>query len=83
LAEPGLFVEAIVAPSFSTEAIEILTTRPKWRNNVRLIEVGDVGQPVAAMITVGSLDGMGIGQGDSVALSVKATAARAVTAAKQ
>ena len=49
LAEPGLFVEAIVAPSFSAEAIEILTTRPKWRNNVRLIEVGDIGQPVAAV----------------------------------
>ncbi|MCP3975590.1 MAG: ABC transporter ATP-binding protein [bacterium] len=50
----------------------------------RLVEVVvDVGQPVAAMITVGSLDGMGITQGDSVALSVKATAARAVTAAKQ
>jgi phosphoribosylaminoimidazolecarboxamide formyltransferase/IMP cyclohydrolase len=49
LAEPGLFVEAIVAPSFSPEAIEILTTRPKWRNNVRLVEVGDVGQSVAAI----------------------------------
>ncbi len=50
----------------------------------RLVEVVvDVGQPVAAMITVGSLDGMGITEGDSVALSVKATAARAVTAAKQ
>ena len=50
----------------------------------RLVEVVvDVGQPVAAMITVGSLDGMGISTGDSVALSVKATAARAVTAAKQ
>lgn len=50
----------------------------------RLVEVVvDVGQPVAAMITVGSLDGMGIVEGDSVALSVKATAARAVTAAKQ
>ena len=49
LAEPGLFVEAIVAPSFTPEAIEILTTRPKWRNNVRLIEVGDVGQSVAAI----------------------------------
>jgi phosphoribosylaminoimidazolecarboxamide formyltransferase/IMP cyclohydrolase len=49
LAEPGLFVEAIVAPGFSPEAIEILTTRPKWRNNVRLIEVGDVGHSIAAI----------------------------------
>ncbi|REJ70579.1 MAG: bifunctional phosphoribosylaminoimidazolecarboxamide formyltransferase/IMP cyclohydrolase PurH [Planctomycetota bacterium] len=39
LAEPGKFVEAIVAPSFSDEALEILRTRPKWRNNVRLLAV--------------------------------------------
>ena len=37
LATPGLFVEAIVAPGFSSEAIEILTTRPKWKSNVRLL----------------------------------------------
>ena len=40
LAEPGRFVEAIVAPGFSAEAIEILTTRPKWKANVRLLDVG-------------------------------------------
>jgi phosphoribosylaminoimidazolecarboxamide formyltransferase/IMP cyclohydrolase len=42
LATPGLFVEAIAAPSFSAEAIEILTTRPKWKSNVRLMKVGEV-----------------------------------------
>ncbi len=45
LAQPGLFVEAIVAPGFSPAAVEILTTKPKWRNNVRLMEVGTVDQP--------------------------------------
>jgi phosphoribosylaminoimidazolecarboxamide formyltransferase/IMP cyclohydrolase len=40
LATPGLFVEAIVAPSFAADALEILTSRPKWKNNVRLLEVG-------------------------------------------
>ena len=45
LAAPGLFVEAIVAPRFGEEALEILTTKPKWRNNVRLVEVGDLDQP--------------------------------------
>jgi phosphoribosylaminoimidazolecarboxamide formyltransferase/IMP cyclohydrolase len=29
LAEPGRFVEAIIAPEFSPEAFEILTTKPK------------------------------------------------------
>jgi phosphoribosylaminoimidazolecarboxamide formyltransferase / IMP cyclohydrolase len=42
LTAPGLFVEAIVAPRFNADALEILTTRPKWKSNVRLMEVGDL-----------------------------------------
>ena len=42
LAEPGLFVEAIVAPDFAPEAVEILTTRPKWKANVRLMKAGPI-----------------------------------------
>jgi phosphoribosylaminoimidazolecarboxamide formyltransferase / IMP cyclohydrolase len=42
LTAPGLFVEAIVAPRFNPDALEILTTRPKWKSNVRLMEVGDL-----------------------------------------
>lgn len=40
LAEPGRFVEAIVAPDFSPEALKILTTKPKWKTNVRLLKIG-------------------------------------------
>ncbi len=40
LAQPGLFVEAIIAPGFSPKALEILTTVPKWHANVRLLECG-------------------------------------------
>lgn len=40
LAEPGRFIEAIVAPSFEPAALEILTTKPKWKANVRLVTVG-------------------------------------------
>ena len=40
LAEPGLFVEAIIAPEFQPAAFEILTTRPKWKANVRLMAAG-------------------------------------------
>ncbi len=43
LAVPGLFVEAILAPDFEPEALEILTTQPKWKANVRLMKVGDLG----------------------------------------
>lgn len=45
LCEPGLFVEAIVAPDFDTAAVEALTTRPKWRQNVRLLAVGPLDRP--------------------------------------
>ena len=42
LCQPGLFVEAIVAPAYSPEALHLLTTVPKWRENVRLMQVGDI-----------------------------------------
>lgn len=42
LAEPGRFVEAIIAPDFSPEAFSILTTKPKWKENVRLLKVGRI-----------------------------------------
>ena len=38
LCEPGRFIEAIVAPNFSPEALAALTTRPTWKNNVRLLK---------------------------------------------
>ena len=69
----------------------VASARNAWLGTVRsIVEVGrlfevivDVGTPVAALITPGSLDGMGIKVDDKIGLSVKATAARAVTAAKQ
>ncbi len=42
LAEPGRFVEAILAPEFSAEAFDILTTKPKWKKNVRLLAIGPI-----------------------------------------
>jgi phosphoribosylaminoimidazolecarboxamide formyltransferase/IMP cyclohydrolase len=45
LCEPGLFVEAVAAPDFSPEALKLLTTRPKWKANVRLLKVGRLDQP--------------------------------------
>ena len=40
LAAPGLFIEAIVAPDYEPAALEILTTKPKWKTTVRLLKVG-------------------------------------------
>jgi phosphoribosylaminoimidazolecarboxamide formyltransferase/IMP cyclohydrolase len=42
LSTPGLFVEAIVAPDYDPEAIEILRSRPKWKNSVRLMSTGSL-----------------------------------------
>lgn len=41
MATPGQFLEAIIAPGFESDAFEILTTKPKWKQNVRLLEVGE------------------------------------------
>lgn len=38
LSVPGRFIEAIIAPSFEPAAFEMLTTVPKWKANVRLLE---------------------------------------------
>src|SRR5262249_54578241 len=40
ITEPNRFVECIIAPEFSDEAFEILTTRPTWKKNVRLLRTG-------------------------------------------
>ena len=45
LCEPGLFIEAIAAPSFEPGAIEALTTKPKWKANVRLLATGPFAPP--------------------------------------
>ena len=42
LAAGDFFVEAIVAPEFEKEAEKILTTKPKWKKNVRLLKVGSL-----------------------------------------
>ena len=38
MAEPGRFLECIVATDFTQEAIEILTTKPTWKKNIRLVQ---------------------------------------------
>jgi len=59
LAEPGKFVEAIIAPEFTAEAFDILTTKPKWKANVRLLQMNPFpsgsGAPVFRQIDGGML----------------------------
>jgi phosphoribosylaminoimidazolecarboxamide formyltransferase/IMP cyclohydrolase len=45
LCQPDRFVEAIIAPNFEPEAFEALTTRPKWKANVRLLKCAALNDP--------------------------------------
>jgi phosphoribosylaminoimidazolecarboxamide formyltransferase/IMP cyclohydrolase len=42
LCQPDRFVEAIIAPDYTADAFETLTTRPKWKANVRLLKCPDL-----------------------------------------
>jgi len=48
LSAPGLFIEAIVAPDFEAAAVGVLTTKPKWKKNVRLMQVGRLDTPASS-----------------------------------
>jgi phosphoribosylaminoimidazolecarboxamide formyltransferase/IMP cyclohydrolase len=49
LADGNFFIEVIGAPRFDSSAFEILTTRPKWKKNVRLVDVS-LAQPAAGQL---------------------------------
>jgi len=38
LAEPGRFIEAIIAPDYDPAAFAVLTSKPRWKNSVRLLK---------------------------------------------
>jgi phosphoribosylaminoimidazolecarboxamide formyltransferase/IMP cyclohydrolase len=64
LCQPGLFIEAIVAPSFDQKALELLTTKPKWKANVRLLEVGPLTEQTATIVYRQIEGGMLVQQAD-------------------
>jgi phosphoribosylaminoimidazolecarboxamide formyltransferase/IMP cyclohydrolase len=45
LCEPNRFIEAIIAPDYEPAALELLTTRPKWKNSVRLLRLAGLNDP--------------------------------------
>ncbi len=42
ITEPNRFIECVIAPSFSAAAFHLLTTRPSWKKNVRLLRTGPI-----------------------------------------
>jgi phosphoribosylaminoimidazolecarboxamide formyltransferase/IMP cyclohydrolase len=67
LTEPQQFVEAIVAPAYDPAAVEILTTRPKWKASVRLLEVGGLESATSALDCRSVAGGMLMQQADTAA----------------
>jgi phosphoribosylaminoimidazolecarboxamide formyltransferase/IMP cyclohydrolase len=45
ITEPNRFVECVIAPDFNPTAFEVLTTRPTWKKNVRLLKTGPLESP--------------------------------------
>jgi len=41
-AASGFFIEAIIAPGYTEEALDILTTKPKWGKSLRVMEVASI-----------------------------------------
>jgi phosphoribosylaminoimidazolecarboxamide formyltransferase / IMP cyclohydrolase len=47
--EPNRFVECVIAPGYSAAAFQVLTTRPTWKKNVRLLKTGPLDGPRSAL----------------------------------
>ncbi len=57
LATGQKFVECVIAPAFDADAFEVLTTRPTWKKNVRLLATGPLDGPAPAGRDVRRVDG--------------------------
>jgi phosphoribosylaminoimidazolecarboxamide formyltransferase/IMP cyclohydrolase len=44
ITEPNRFVECIIAPGYDRAALNLLTTRPSWKKNVRLLRTAPLSQ---------------------------------------
>ena len=83
---PRQFVEVVIAPEFSPEALTILTTKPKWKTNVRLIAVGQASAiPAGAKYAKNVLGGLLVQDYDTLGwdpANLKTVSTRAPTAAE-
>jgi phosphoribosylaminoimidazolecarboxamide formyltransferase/IMP cyclohydrolase len=59
ITEPNRFVECVIAPGYSEAALRLLTTRPSWKNSVRLLRTGplDAGTAAARSLDLRRVDG--------------------------
>ena len=57
ITEPNRFIECIIAPSYSAKAFEVLTTRPTWKNSVRLLRTGPLAGKPSSLFDYRRIDG--------------------------
>lgn len=57
ITEPSRFIECVIAPGYSDAAFHLLTTRPSWRKNVRLLSTGPLSQPPTGAFDYRRVDG--------------------------
>jgi phosphoribosylaminoimidazolecarboxamide formyltransferase/IMP cyclohydrolase len=57
ITEPNRFIECVIAPGYSARALEILTTRPTWKNSVRLLKTGPLADDPARSLDYRRVDG--------------------------
>jgi phosphoribosylaminoimidazolecarboxamide formyltransferase/IMP cyclohydrolase len=57
ISEPNRFIECIIAPGFTAKAFEIITTRPTWKKNVRLLKTGTLTSDPARSLDFRRIDG--------------------------
>ncbi len=48
ITEPNRFIECVIAPDYEEAALHLLTTRPSWKKNVRILRAGSLQTPDAA-----------------------------------
>ncbi len=57
ITEPNRFIECIIAPGYSVAALQVLTTRPKWKASVRLLRTGPLARDAARSLDFRRVDG--------------------------
>jgi phosphoribosylaminoimidazolecarboxamide formyltransferase/IMP cyclohydrolase len=57
ITEPNRFIECILAPGYSAEALQLITTRPSWKKSVRLLQTGPLTSDPARGLDFRRVDG--------------------------
>ncbi len=57
ITEPNRFIECIIAPGYDPEAFQLLTTRPTWKKNVRILRTGPFDNAQARSLDLRRVDG--------------------------